>query len=216
MRKAELFRQQKRLAGADHGNRQQHIVAGLGRLPRAGGAAMHDGAAHRLQHRPGGFHRGILAPHHEGERGIRSPHHPARDRGIQHGLAHRRRHLARRRHIDGRAIDEDGIRPRRRRQPAEPDLTHMPAGRQHGDHHIGARRHAGGIGRQPAAGRLQPDHGVRAEVEAHNLMPGAAEIHRHRQPHIAQTHKAYACHHQPPISRRMSSLCSPSAGAGPS
>ena len=49
----ELLRQHERLAGRDHGRAEEHVVADLGGLARAGLAGVDHRLAHRLEERAG-------------------------------------------------------------------------------------------------------------------------------------------------------------------
>ncbi len=70
---AELFAEHECLAGADHRDREQHVVADLRRLPRARAAGMDDALAHLLQDRLGARERLVAAAAHERERaGLRA------------------------------------------------------------------------------------------------------------------------------------------------
>jgi hypothetical protein len=59
----ELFGQHERLAGADHRNRQQHVVADLGGLSCARAACEHDTLSHLLKIGLGA-REGLVAPPH--------------------------------------------------------------------------------------------------------------------------------------------------------
>src|ERR1051326_5769813 len=81
---AELLRELKALAGADHGDREHHVVADLRGLAVAGRPRVNNGLAHPLQDRLGTLETRDRATHHEGERARGGTADAARNRRIHH------------------------------------------------------------------------------------------------------------------------------------
>src|SRR5207253_1922363 len=102
----------ERLAGADHRDRKQHVVAYLCSLARARAAGMDDALAHLLQDRLCARERLVAAATHEGERaGFRTAD-AAGHRRVEEiktrlcrGVVRGTRGID----IDGRAIDQERV-----------------------------------------------------------------------------------------------------------
>ena len=126
--------------------------------PLPGAAGMHDGLAHRFQHRLRAFESRVGAADHEGERGGLRAGDAARDRRIDHGQSA----LSRAACATSRAVSTSMVEESISNVPARPlastplgaeiDLAHLLARRQHGDHDLGVRcRH-----RRPISPRVPP------------------------------------------------------------
>ncbi len=117
---AELFGQHKRFASSDHGDREQHVVADLGRLPRARAACEHDLLSHLFERRQAARKRLLAAAAHEGERARFRAADAARNGSIEEieaGFFGGRVHGARGIDVDGRAVDQQSAFFRGARMP---------------------------------------------------------------------------------------------------
>ena len=112
----------------------------LAACPAPGAAAMDDALAHGLEDR---LRRGeglVGAAAHEGEGACGRAADPARDRRVERQHARRAASLMGRLgalDVDGRAVDDERALGRGG-QKVRVSREHVPAGRQHGDDHVGA------------------------------------------------------------------------------
>ena len=112
---------------------------------------MHDGFAHDIQIGLGAGEGVGRAAAHEGQAAGFGAADAAGNRRVDHGQARgggRGADLARGGDIDGRTIDEQGagIGGGQDAIVTKIDLGDMPAGRQHGDHHVNTGRRFAGAG----------------------------------------------------------------------
>jgi hypothetical protein len=129
------------LAGAEHVHGKQHVVAGLGDLPGAGGTGMESspGPWHREPAAP--LEHGGVAAAHEGQRAGLRRGHAAGDRRVEKADAALRRRLTHLRavsRIDRRAVEDRRRRGQRFEQAvvAEIEAGDVLAGGQHGDEEV--------------------------------------------------------------------------------
>ena len=188
------------LAGADHLDAEQHVVADFHRLAGAMATGMEHRPPHDLQQRPRPFQRGGVTADHEGQLAVAGTGRPAGHRRIDHveaAFGRLFRHPARAVRGNGRAVDQQragcgGVEDAARRQIT---LFDMLAGRQHGDDHIRPGHGIGGRHRDLSAGRGQLLQRGGDQVEAAHGMAGREQVAGHRQAHIAQTDKSDGMRH---------------------
>uniref|UniRef100_A0A0N5A4J2 LigA n=1 Tax=Parastrongyloides trichosuri TaxID=131310 RepID=A0A0N5A4J2_PARTI len=155
----QLLGQGDGLAGADHGDAQQHVVADLGRLTGAVVAGADGDAAHGVQRRFDAGEVGLVAADHEGQRPGVGGRRAARDRRVGEGVTRflgQGRHLARRLHVDGRAVQKQRAGGRRADDLFGIDAEDVRPGGQHGDDHLGVLHGLGDRGDDELVG-LAPD-----------------------------------------------------------
>ena len=160
----------------------------LAACPAPSLAAMDDAAPHPGQDRLRTREGRVRAAHHEGQAGPLRPDGAAGDRRVERGeaaLGRERMGFPRALDVDGRAIDDEAVRPGRR-QDVVPHGQYVAAARQHGDDDVdighrlaAARRDGDALGR----GRVAQ---IRHEVVAADLVPRPNEVGGHRGAHIAE------------------------------
>ena len=140
------------------------------------------------------------AADHEGQRRRLGAADAARDRRVERGdaaLGREPMRLARARHVDGRAIDEQRALVRGR-QHILPHRQDMLAGRQHGNDDIGVFNTALGIGHDLhtiAGGRFARG---RHDVEAAHMLAAFDQIGRHGSAHVSKTDESDIRHVRSP------------------
>ena len=195
---AQLLAHDERLGGRERDDAGHHVVADLGHLAEAGGAAVHDILAHALQQRQRLREHRLVAAAHEGERrGIRAGD-SARYRCIQHGkaaLGGGGVDGSRAFDVDGRAIDQHRSLVRRGDHAlAQEHGAHVGAHRQHGDDEVDLLGRI--LHRCRALGARLDDEVHRLLVEVEHLQAVARpdQVARHQAAHVADADESHACH----------------------
>src|SRR5690606_27008048 len=89
MREPQLLREIERLADADHADAEDHVVADLGRLTRAGITAVHNLPAHLFEYRTRFLERLCAPSGHQRQRGCLGAADTAGDWAVERQLAGR-------------------------------------------------------------------------------------------------------------------------------
>ncbi len=195
-RQAGLLGVGEGLAQRRVGARDDHLVDGLARLPRARRPEVRDGAAERLEHRPGAGHSLVAAAAEDGQRAALGALGAAGDRGVHEEGApplELAGELAGDAGRDRRAVHQH----RAARQgvgdaAAEHDLLQVGAVRDAGQDgvraHRGLARRVGGV-RAERQERLLAAPGAVVHGHAH---AGVHQVPRHGRAHGAEAHHSDA------------------------
>ncbi len=192
-RGGQAHRLGRRLDGGHH----DHLVTGLGHLPGAIRADMHDALAEALQQWPDARQHIGLAAGHDRQRGIDGPLRTAGNRRIEHGDAfftQSRRDVTGDIRRNGRAIDQHraGRHALDQAVRAEGDGFDIGTRRDDGKHHLALPPQ---FGRRRTNRRRQAADAFRTACPDVQRMPGTLHMQGHRTTHHAKADEAdlHAC-----------------------